>query len=462
MFIFAKVKVHNDVDVNNYGKIAGFLKTRFDLHKDKAEQDEVIDNVRKGVEFSGTNLWVLIFAIIIASVGLNVNSAAVIIGAMLISPLMGPIMGIGLSLGINDFELLKVSFRNFVFAVAVSLTVSTLYFFLSPLSTAQSEILARTSPTVWDVLVATAGGLAGIVAQSRKDRTSTVIPGVAIATALMPPLCTAGYGLASLNIYYFFGALYLFLINAVFISLSTFVIIRAMKYKKVESVNARNEWRIRRIMVVTVVAMVVPSVILGYKIARNSIFEAEMKNFVESSFNFDRSVVVRYDARYDSDTSRLEVVMMGEPLTDQTIASLQGLLDTREPGTKLTIRQQENDDRADNRSLDKLYAMSATMLSDKDKRIEELEKALDGFEQRRLPITSLKNIVSTLDSSKTEIALAKVPLSTDGAEKPDSIVICYIASANGRNVGLTGEQIKFVKEWLRKATSTERVEIVLR
>ncbi|MDE6482365.1 MAG: TIGR00341 family protein [Rikenellaceae bacterium] len=450
------------MDDKNYGKISGFLKARFDLHKDKAEQDEVVDNVRKGVEFSGTNLWVLIFAIIIASVGLNVNSAAVIIGAMLISPLMGPIMGIGLSLGINDFELLKVSFRNFVFSVVVSLVVSTVYFILSPLSTAQSEILARTSPTVWDVLVATAGGLAGIVAQSRKDRTSTVIPGVAIATALMPPLCTAGYGLASLNIYYFFGALYLFLINAVFISLSTFVIIRAMKYKKVEGVDARNEWRIRRIMVLTVVAMIVPSVFLGYKIARSSIFEAEMKNFVESSFNFDRSMVVRYDARYDSDTSRLEVVMMGEPLTDQTIASLQGLLDAREPGTRLTIRQQDNGDRVDNSSIDKLYAMSATMLSDKDKRISELEKMLDGLEQRRLPINSLKNIVSTLDSTKTEIALAKVPLSTESGESADSIVICYISSENGEELKLSREQTSFVREWLRKATSTERVEIIIR
>jgi len=450
------------VNGKNYGWITGFLKARFDLHKDKAEQDEVVDNVRKGVEFSGTNLWVLIFAIIIASVGLNVNSAAVIIGAMLISPLMGPIMGIGLSLGINDFELLKKSLRNFIFAVAVSLTVSTIYFILSPLSTAQSEILARTSPTVWDVLVATAGGLAGIVAQSRKDRTSTVIPGVAIATALMPPLCTAGYGLASLNIYYFFGALYLFLINAVFISLSTFVIIRAMKYDKVASVDARNEWRIRRIMVVTVVAMVVPSVILGYKIARRSIFEAEMKNFVESSFNFERSMVVRYDAICDSDTSRLEVVMMGEPLTDQTIASLQGLLDTREPGTKLSIRQQDNDERIDNKSIDKLYAISATMLSDKQKRIEELEQTLDGLEQRRLPINSLKNIVSTLDSSGTEIALAKVPVSTDGGELGDSIVLCYIASSEGGTVRLTGEQITFIREWLRKATSTERIEMVIR
>ena len=170
-----------------------FVRGRFDLSEDKASESEVIENIRKGIEFKGTNLWVLVFATFIASLGLNVNSTAVIIGAMLISPLMGPIMGIGLSVGINDFELMKRSLRNFGFMVLVSIATSTFYFVISPLSNAQSELLARTVPTTYDVLIALFGGLAGIVAQSRKDRTSTVIPGVAIATALMPPLCTAGF-----------------------------------------------------------------------------------------------------------------------------------------------------------------------------------------------------------------------------------------------------------------------------
>ena len=192
--------------------LRSFLRSRFDLSADKASEEEVVDNIRKGVEFKGTNLWVLIFATFVASLGLNVNSTAVIIGAMLISPLMGPIMGMGLSVGINDFELLKRSLRNFGFMVLASIFTSTLYFFISPLSGAQSELLARTTPTTYDVLIAFFGGLAGIVAQSRKDRTSTVIPGVAIATALMPPLCTAGFGLATLQFKYFIGAFYLFFI----------------------------------------------------------------------------------------------------------------------------------------------------------------------------------------------------------------------------------------------------------
>ena len=196
----------NNASGSPFDSLRRFLRDRFDLGEDSALQDEVVDNICRGVDFRGTNLWVLIFATFVASLGLNVNSTAVIIGAMLISPLMGPIMGMGLSVGINDFDLLKRSVRNFGFMVLVSILTSTLYFVVSPLSGAQSELLARTVPTTYDVLIAFFGGLAGIVAQSRRDRTSTVIPGVAIATALMPPLCTAGYGLATLQLNYFLGA----------------------------------------------------------------------------------------------------------------------------------------------------------------------------------------------------------------------------------------------------------------
>ena len=208
------------------GEMREFLRGRFSLDEDKAQRDEVVASISKGVVFRGVNLWVLIFATMIASLGLNVNSAAVIIGAMLISPIMGPIMGIGLSLGINDFELLKKSLRNYALMFVVAIVTSTAYFLVSPLSSNSSELLARTVPTTYDVLIALFGGLAGIVAQTRQDRTSTVIPGVAIATALIPPLCTAGFGLATGQIRFFFGAFYLFFINSVFIALATYAMVR--------------------------------------------------------------------------------------------------------------------------------------------------------------------------------------------------------------------------------------------
>mgnify|MGYP000237540835 FL=1 len=205
--------------------ITKLLKERLSLFENKADDSVIDERIRGDVEMRGANLWVLMFAIFIASIGLNVNSTAVIIGAMLISPLMGPIMGIGYGAGINDFSLLRKGFKNLAIATVIALTTSTLYFLISPLSSAQSELLARTTPTVWDVLIGFFGGLAGIVATTRKEKTN-VIPGVAIATALMPPLCTAGFGLASGNMGYFFGAFYLYIINFVFIALSSFLIIR--------------------------------------------------------------------------------------------------------------------------------------------------------------------------------------------------------------------------------------------
>jgi uncharacterized hydrophobic protein (TIGR00271 family) len=184
----------------------------FRLNNEKENHQTVIESIDKGVVFKGTNLWILVFAIFIASLGLNVNSTAVIIGAMLVSPIMGPIMGLGLGMAINDLTLLRKSLFNYFFAAAVGLATSTLYFSLSPISFAHSEILARTSPNIYDVLIAFFGGLAGVLATSSKQK-GNVIPGVAIATALMPPLCTAGYGLATMQFEFLFGALYLFLIN---------------------------------------------------------------------------------------------------------------------------------------------------------------------------------------------------------------------------------------------------------
>ena len=196
------------------GKITERIRVFFNILPDKEDEQEIIAQISSGVSFRGANLWVLIFAIFIASLGLNVNSTAVIIGAMLISPLMGPIIGMGLAVGINDLSLLKRSAKNYGVATLISVLTATVYFLISPLSEAQSELLARTSPTLYDVLIAFCGGAAGIIALCTRGK-GNVIPGVAIATALMPPLCTVGYGLSLFNARYIFGALYLFIINSI-------------------------------------------------------------------------------------------------------------------------------------------------------------------------------------------------------------------------------------------------------
>lgn len=265
-----------------------FLRDRFSLDEDKAQRDEVVAAIAKGVEFRGVNLWVLIFATMIASLGLNINSAAVIIGAMLVSPIMGPIMGAGLALGINDFELLKKSLRNLSLMFIVAIVTSTLYFFVSPLSANSSELLARTTPSIYDVLIALFGGLAGMVAQTRQDRTSTVIPGVAIATALIPPLCTAGFGIATGQPRFFFGAFYLFFINSVFIAMATYLVVRFLKYQKKAFLDPVRERNVKRSMLIISLVTFVPSVVIGVQMVRVSVFEAMADKYVERVFAFPR------------------------------------------------------------------------------------------------------------------------------------------------------------------------------
>lgn len=263
-------------------KIELFIKKVFSLLRLTHEQEEyesIHQTISQGIVFKGTNLWILIFAILVACVGLNMNSTAVIIGAMLISPLMGPITGVGYSVAIYDFVLLKRSLKNLLFAVGTALAASTFYFLLTPIHTEHAELLARTSPTIYDVLIAMFGGLAGVVALSSKNK-GNVIPGVAIATALMPPLCTAGYGLSIWNMSYFFGAIYLFLINSVFIALSSMVVSQLLKLPK-RGYLLSKEIKNRNIAIFIVIGLtVVPSVFFGYSLVKKEEFTANAKTFI--------------------------------------------------------------------------------------------------------------------------------------------------------------------------------------
>ncbi|SMP91435.1 MULTISPECIES: DUF389 domain-containing protein [Sphingobacterium] len=228
------------------------------LHNGEEDKQKVLENVTANISFRGSNLWILACAILIASVGLNVNSTAVIIGAMLISPLMGPILGAGFALGTYNFLLLRKSIKNLLIATVVSLLVSAFYFYISPFKDVQSELLARTSPNIYDVLIAFFGGLVGVIAITRVEK-GNPIPGVAIATALMPPLCTAGYGLATFNFSYFFGAFYLYTINCFFICIATFLVIKYLKYPASATIEPKNEKRIRYGITTLMMIMIIPS-----------------------------------------------------------------------------------------------------------------------------------------------------------------------------------------------------------
>lgn len=301
-------------------QIMDFFVRNFDVRQEKEDELETIESIKKGIEFKGTNLWVLIFATFVASLGLNTNSTAVIIGAMLISPLMGPIMGFGLGLGISDFDLIKRSFRNFATATVFSVITSTLYFLISPISEAQSELLARTQPTVYDVLIAFFGGLAGIVASSTKSK-GNVIPGVAIATALMPPLCTAGFGLASGNLYYFFGAFYLYFINTVFISLATYVVVRLLKYPKKVFLDKQREKIVTRYVGIIVFFTIVPSLFLSYNLIRSSYFNERVRTFVTEELSFPNTQILSKVITDTSEKKEVKVVLIGQTVPDEMIAN---------------------------------------------------------------------------------------------------------------------------------------------
>lgn len=316
-----------------------FLNYRFSLHEDSARESETIDSIRRNVEFRGANLWTLIFAIFIASIGLNVNSTAVIIGAMLVSPLMGPIMGVGLGIGINDFELVKKGARNLAIATVFSIATSTLYFWITPLHDASSEILARTSPSIWDVFIAGFGGLAGIIAATRKEK-SNVVPGVAIATALMPPLCTAGFGLASGNLYFFMGAMYLYFINSIFICVSTYLIVRYLKFHKKEFENKADEKKVRRYILFVVLITAAPSVYLAYRIVDRSIFENNARSFIQNEVNYKNTQVISKNYKYSRKGNEIDLLLLGAELSSAQLDSLQKKLPAYQLGnTKLVVRQ---------------------------------------------------------------------------------------------------------------------------
>lgn len=287
----------------------------FNLRSELEDYDFIHAEIEKGVVFKGTNLWILIFAIVVASIGLNMNSTAVIIGAMLISPLMGPINGMGYALATYDFFLFRKALKNFAFAVGASLITSTIYFAVTPVNTAHSEILARTSPTIYDVLIALFGGLAGIVAISSKMK-GNVIPGVAIATALMPPICTAGYGLATMQFYFFFGAMYLFAINTVFIGVSALIVCQFLRFPIRTIVDSDRKKRLNQYISLILTITIVPSVYFGYLLVQNEKFSQRAQMFIKEVSVTEGTYLI--DDRLNLNSRNIDLIYSGYGLSEES------------------------------------------------------------------------------------------------------------------------------------------------
>lgn len=442
-----------------------FFRDRFNLETDKADEQETLEYIRKGVEFKGTNLWILIFAIFIASIGLNVNSPAVIIGAMLISPLMGPILGIGTGVAINDLELLKKSFNNLMIATLISVATSTLYFAISPLSTAQSELLARTNPTIWDVLIAFFGGLAGIVAGSRKEK-SNAIPGVAIATALMPPLCTAGYGLAIGNMYYFLGAFYLYFINGVFISLATFLIVRFLKYPKKEFSDEARERTVKMWIGIFVAITIIPSTYLAYRTVENSIFERNANRFIAQELNFKNSRVISHDLHSDSEGQRIEVSLFGEPVSEELIENARKQLPNYNlANAELLVLQGYNEgineatlaSSIKSGLIEELYRQNEQSLKSKDEKIKLLESELTRIKTISNYTQELSPELKALYPNIRNFSVNQSFLMRLDSLQQDTVYLAYARFA--RKPSRT--EIKKLDAWLKARIKSENVQLVI-
>lgn len=394
-------------------------------------QAEAEASIREGVSFRGTNIVILVLAIFIASLGLNTNSTAVIIGAMLISPLMGPIIGLGLAVGIQDYELLRRSGRNLVAAALFSVLASAIYFLISPVAEGHSELLARTSPTIYDVLIGFFGGGAGIVALGSRSK-GNVIPGVAIATALMPPLCTVGYGLATWQLQYFFGALYLFLINSVFICLATFIGVKLMKYQPVQTADPARSRRVQKWVYSVATLTLLPSIYLTYNMLRENRFDLNVDHFVDTECHWPETRVINVAKDWHSrQPSSITLTLVGATMPrDSLTAALASRLGYYHlEGTKIAILQGDMTDRhiAQNASANDIAAATQSLLASRQQTIDSLRAELAmrelGSAYDLLPeIQVVFPPVRSLAVTRTLFAR-----DSDGKEFPDTIDMALIS-----------------------------------
>ena len=419
----------------------------FDLHKGEEDKNAVLENVRNNISFSGSNLWILMAAVFIASIGLNVNSTAVIIGAMLISPLMGPIVGAGFALGIFDFVLLRRSLKNLLIATIASLLVSSLYFWLSPFKEAQSELLARTSPNIYDVLIAFLGGLVGVIAITRVEK-GNPIPGVAIATALMPPLCTAGYGLATGNYKFFFGALFLYTINCVFIGIATFLIVKYLKYPPVNFIDKKKEKRVQNLVTIVSLLILIPSIYFAYSLYEEQKFRQQVNRFLEEEITDEGYTLIYKKINFSSNPKNIEIALLSKDYNKEELQHLNEELQNF--GLKNTILTVKSN------ASEKLDILKNDILNEVDKNDKSNEKIID-LEQK-LANNKFENNQLFKESKIIFPKLNAITVSNNQFAEGDSLVertvLIYVAKEK-----LTDDEEAKLKFWIESRLNKENVEI---
>ena len=445
---------------NNNQTLWQIIKRYFNVLPDKDGEKYVIKQITNGINFQGSNLWILIFAVFIASLGLNVNSTAVIIGAMLISPLMGPIIGMGLAIGIADLDLFKQSIKNYLVSTFISVVTATIYFTLSPITDAQSELLARTSPTLYDVLIALFGGAAGFLATSTKGR-NNVVPGVAIATALMPPLCTAGYGLAVQNTSYFFGAFYLYFINTVFIAFTTCLGVRFLHFHRKQFINREQMRRVNLYIVSIIIITIIPASYMTWNIIKQSVFENNIENFVTKELNYSGTNILSH--QYDLKTKTLHVVAVGNPISTDSIAKAQkSMTNYQLDGYALKVIQGSNSD-----SLLLLQHKNKGQLMVGEKNTAEwqelayrndvLQKQLNSYTHYPVLANDMKEELKVVCPEAKSIMLSKASESFVDSASIKNHIVAIVKT----NKTLAKDNRKQLYDWLKVKVKSDSLELII-
>lgn len=437
----------------NQNSLIHKLLNYLNLEGEIDDYEKIHQSIEKDVIFKGTNLWILVFAIIVASVGLNMNSTAVIIGAMLISPLMGPINGIGYSLATYNFPLFRKAGKNLAFAVLASLVASTAYFAMSPISTAHSELLARTSPTIYDVLIAFFGGLAGIVAISSKQK-GNVIPGVAIATALMPPLCTAGYGLATGQFYYFFGAFYLFTINAVFIAISSVVTSQILKFPIITIVDQAQKIKVNRWISAIIIFVIIPSIYFGYKLVQRENFLNNANGYISSIKIFEGNYLLNHEI--NPDTKIINLTYGGASLSESQKNEIANkALNFKLKDIKVEFQQGFSFEKINEKSTE--VDQLKTELFRVNELLNEKNRLLDSISQRKQMARDLFNEIITLFPQITSASYSNSYVYDKINNDPQKVAIFILTTKNSKIS--SGEKEK-IEGWLKTRLKDDKIKVL--
>ena len=427
---------------------------------DDLDREGATANIRSGIRFQGANVFILTCAIVIASVGLNVNSIPVIIGAMLISPVMAPILGFGFGLASQDNHLVRASLKNFFIMVFISIGASFVYFLLSPLRLVNpTELLARTNPTIYDVLIALFGGFAGILEQSRKKK-GTVISGVAIATALMPPLCTVGYGLSLFNVHYIFGALYLFLINSIFIALATFLVTKYLKYPEVSEGDNRRRLTTRSVAILLLV-VIIPSIFSAVHIVRESNFNRHVQQLVMDNRTIGRTFIYDYKPHYSAKHATVELFVAGPVPSEQEMESFYnkaedyGIFRTQivinDNNLVTSMSEAESDIVKD---IFKSSEERQALLSDSVRRLSDSLAAFRSYDHMN---DAVAHEIMVQYPSVSRVLLGNARMLSSDADAQSSTQYTVLLESS---TPLSQAEIEKLKAWLRVRLGREQVDII--